>query len=155
MTPPESERQMVVFSLHGESYALPVDSVREIIRYRAPTVTAAAGGLVQGMISLHGQVLPIVDLSSRLGQRLEIDRATRIMVVELRRGALGLIVDTVEGVWGVPTTQIEPLPVPVARDGLGREVAAVGERLIMLIDPEKALSGALPRRAPRRQTTTE
>ncbi len=107
------------------------------------------------MISLHGRVLPIVDLSSRLGQRLEIGGSTRIIVVALRRGALGLIVDTVEGVWSVTASQTEPLPVAVAADGLGTEIAAVGERLIMLIDPEKALGSALPSRAPRRRRATE
>lgn len=152
MTATEPKRHLVVFALHGEHYALPVDSVREIIRYRPPSVTAAAGGLVQGMISLHGRVIPIVDLSSRLGRRIEIGARTRIMVVELRRGPLGLIVDTVEGVRPVAETQIEPLPVPVGADGLGKEVAAVGERLIMLIDAEKALASAFPR-APRRRRT--
>jgi purine-binding chemotaxis protein CheW len=153
MTAAEPERHLVVFCLHGEHYAVPVASVREIVRYIPPTVTAAAGGIVQGMISLCGRVLPIVDLSSRLGRRLEIGPGTRIMVVELRRGPLGLIVDSVEGVWLVAASAIEPLPVPVAADGLGREVAAVGERLIMLLDAEKALASAFPR-APRRRKTT-
>jgi len=152
MTATEPERHLVVFSLHGEQYALPVAAVREIIRYRPPSVTAAAGGLVQGMISLHGRVVPIVDLSSRLGRRMEIGASTRIMVVELRRGPLGLIVDGVEGVWLVAEAQIEPLPVPIASDGLGKEVAAIGERLIMLIDPEKALASAFPRTPRRRRT---
>ncbi len=153
MTATESDRQLVVFSLHGEHYALPVELVREIVRYTPPTVTAAAGGLVQGMISLHGRALPIVDLSSRLGRRLEIGAGTRIVVIELRRGRLGLIVDTVEGVWRVAAAQIEPLPVPVATDGLGKELVAARERLIMLIDAEKALASAFPR-APRRRRTT-
>ncbi len=141
MTASAPDRQLVVFSLHGEYYALPVGSVREIIRYSAPMVTAAAAGLVQGMISLHGKVLPIVDLSSRLGRQLEPARSTRIMVIELRRGALGLIVDSVAGVWRVPAVQIEPLPVPATEDRLGKEIAAVGERLIMLITPARSLRG--------------
>src|SRR5262249_39735103 len=33
MTTAEAERQLVVFSLHGEHYGLPITSVREIIRY--------------------------------------------------------------------------------------------------------------------------
>ena len=153
MTASAPDRQLVVFSLHGEYYALPVASVREIVRYSAPRVTGAASGLVQGMISLRGKVLPVVDLSGRLGRELEVARGTRIMVIELRRGALGLIVDSVEGVWRVPAVQIEPLPVPATEDGLGKEIAAVGERLIMLIDAERALGSALPTRAPRRRRT--
>ena len=153
MTATDSDRHLVVFSLHGEHYALPVELVREIVRYTPPAVTAAAGGLVQGMISIRGEVLPIVDLSSRLGRLLEIGSGTRIVVVELKRGPLGLIVDTVEGVWRIPAAQFEPLPVPVAAEGLGKEIVAVGGRLIMLIDAEKALASAFPR-TPRRPRTT-
>jgi purine-binding chemotaxis protein CheW len=154
MSASEPARQLVVFALHGESYALPIASVREIIRYTAPSATTAAGGLVQGMINLGGRVLPVVDLSSRLSQRLAIDGNTRIVVIELSKGALGLIVDTVEGVLRVPAEQIEPLPVAVDDNGLGDEIAAVGERLIVLIDPERALGSALANRAKRRRRKT-
>ena len=154
MSASEPARQLVVFSLHGEHYALPITSVRKIIRYTAPSATASAGGLVQGMINLGGRVLPVVDLSSRLGRRLAIDGNTRIVVVELSKGALGLIVDTVEGVLRVPAEQIEPLPVPVDDTGLGDEIAAIGARLIVQIDPERALGSALASRAKRRRRKT-
>jgi purine-binding chemotaxis protein CheW len=155
MTAAESERQLVVFSLHGEYYGLPITSVREIIRYVPPSATAAASGLIQGMISLRGRTLPIVDLSSRLGRRLEVESKTRILVVEVSRGTLGLVVDTVDGILPVPAAQIEPLPVAATEDGLGDEVAAVGDRLIVLIDAERALGALLPERpAPARRRRT-
>ena len=84
---PELERQLIVFSLHGEHYGLPIASVQEIIRYTPPRVTAAARGLVQGLINLRGRVLPVLDLSSRLGGILEVSDTTRILVVEVANGA--------------------------------------------------------------------
>ncbi len=145
MTAPERERQLVVFSLHGEHYGLPIASVREIIRYTPPRATAVASGAIQGLINLRGRTLPVVDLSSRLGRQLETGRETRILVVEVSNGSLGLIVDTVDGILPVPAEQIEPLPI-AAENGLGDEIAAVGERLIVLIDAERALGSLLPRR---------
>jgi purine-binding chemotaxis protein CheW len=147
------ERHLVVFSLHGEQYGLPVTAVREIVRYAPPRATAAASGIVVGMINLRGQVLPIVDLSSRLGRTLEVGGGTRILVIDLGRGSVGLIVDSVDGVMRIPAEQVGPLPVTVGEDGLGEEVAAVDERLIMLLDAEKAVGSALPqpRPAPRRR----
>ena len=50
MTAAEGERQVVVCSLHGEHYGLPITSVKEIIRYVPPSATAAASGSIQGMI---------------------------------------------------------------------------------------------------------
>jgi purine-binding chemotaxis protein CheW len=105
------ERHLVLFSLHGEHYGLPVSSVREIVLYTPPSATAAASGIVVGMINLRGSVLPIVDLSSRLGRTLEVTTGTRILVIELARGSVGLIVDTVDGVVRIPAEQVEPLPV--------------------------------------------
>jgi purine-binding chemotaxis protein CheW len=147
MTAAEAERQVVVFSLRGEYYGLPITGVREIIRYVAPSATAMARGAIRGMIILRGRTLPIADLSSRLGHQLEVGARTRILVLEVAGGALGLIVDTVDGILPIPAAQIEPLPGGPADDGLGEEVAAVGDRLIVLIDPERAF-GELLRRKP-------
>src|SRR2546423_1584452 len=137
MTAADAQRQLVVFSLHGEHYGLPITSVREIIRYVPPSATATASGVIQGMISLRGRTLPIVDLSSRLGRQLDVGSKTRILVLEVSRGALGLIVDAVDGILPVATDRIVPLPVAAAENGLGDEVANVGDRLIVLIDAER------------------
>ena len=150
----ERERQLVVFSLHGEHYGLPIASVREIIRYVSPSATAAASGLIRGMMNLRGRTLPVVDLSSRLGRELETGPDTRILVLEAKDRALGLIVDRVDGIRAVPVEQIDPLPAAADR-GLGDEIAAVGDRLVMLIDVERAFAEILPRRAaPRRRRTS-
>ena len=156
MTAAKGERQLVVFSLHGEHYGLPITTVHEIIRYVAPSATAAARGIIQGMISLRGRTLPIVDLSSRLGQSLEVGSQTRILVLEVASGALGLVVDNVDGILPIAADQIQPLPVTGADNGLGDEVAAVGDKLIVLIDPERAFGDVLPRKPapPRRRKTS-
>jgi purine-binding chemotaxis protein CheW len=146
--PSEFERQLIVFSLHGERYGLPIASVLEIIRYTPPRVTAAARGLVQGLINLRGRVLPLVDLSARLGRTLEVSDATRILVVDVANGAVGLIVDAVDGMVRVPTERIEPIPGDVGDDALGDEIAAFDDQLVMLVDPERALGGVLSRDEP-------
>ena len=154
MTATEPDRQLVLFSLHGEQYGVPISAVREIIRYTPPSATAAARGLIKGMINLRGTVVPIVDLSPRLGRQLTIDKGTRILVVEVANGVLGVIVDSVDGVRDIPAARIEPLPVAPTDDALGDQIAAVGDRLILLIDPERALGAVLPARTPGRRPAT-
>jgi purine-binding chemotaxis protein CheW len=141
--PAGSERQLIVFSLHGEHYGLPIGSVREIIRYTPPRVTATARGLVRGMINLRGLVLPVLDLSERLGGSLEVTDATRILVLDIAQGVLGLIVDAVDGVTDVPTERITSVPGAGGDDALGDEIAAMDDRLIMVLDPSRALGHVL------------
>lgn len=152
MAATETERQLIAFSLHGEQYAVPIASVQEIIRYTPPGVTAAATDLVRGMISLRGRVLPVADLSSRLGRALEVGSATRILIIELTNGSVGLIVDSVDGVLHVAESEIAPLPASMAGSGLGDEIATVDDRLVMLVDPERAVGAALPTPPRRRRT---
>jgi purine-binding chemotaxis protein CheW len=159
MAAAETERQVVVFSLGGEYYGLPITAVREIIRYAAPSATATARGAIRGMIILRGRTLPIADLSGRLGKELEVGARTRILVLEVAGDTLGLIVDGVDGILPIPSDRVEPLPVATDEETIGDEVAAVGERLIVLIDPDRTFAGLLPgkpARAParRRKTTS-
>jgi purine-binding chemotaxis protein CheW len=157
MATAETERQVVVFSLRGEYYGLPITAVREIIRYVAPSATATARGAIRGMIILRGRTLPVADLSSRIGQELEVGSRTRILVLDVAGGALGLIVDSVDGILPISAERIESLPVAAGEGGLGDEVAAVGERLIVLIDPDRAFGDLVPQkpaRAPTRRRKT-
>ena len=147
----EAERQLIVFSLHGEHYGLPIASVREIIRYTPPRVTASARGLIQGLINLRGRVLPVMDLSSRLGQVLEVSDTTRILVIEVINGVVGLIVDAVDGVVEVPTEQIEPIPGADNDEALGHEIVPIDDQLVMLLDADRALGRMLPQREQREQ----
>lgn len=141
MSPAQAEGQVVVFSVLGEHYALPITSVREIIRYTPPNATATAGGLLRGMINLRDRLLPIIDLSPLLGGQIEIAAGSRILVLEASAGALGVIVDSVGGIVQVSADQIAPLPAAASRD-LGEQVAAVNGRLVVLIDPERVALAA-------------
>jgi purine-binding chemotaxis protein CheW len=149
MNPVGANGQVVVFSVLGEHYALPIGSVREIIRYTPPRATATASGLVRGMINLRDQIVPIVDLSPLLEGELEVGAGSRILVIDASGGTLGVIVDSVGGILEVSADQIAPLPAAANRD-LGEHVAAVEGRLIVLIDPERvALAAGLTKPARR------
>jgi len=151
--PGDGERQFVVFTLHSDQFAVPIETVREIVRYTRPTATAAASGLIRGMISLRGTVVPVADLSDRLGSDPHTGEGAQIVVLELREGALGLIVDRVEGVRRVRDGQISPTPVPGAEKGFGDEIAAIDDELVLLLDPQRVLGSLLrPRRSRSPQT---
>src|SRR3954466_7227570 len=87
-------RQLVVFTLGSEEYALPIRQVHEIIRYTDPRSLAAEAGWVRGVISLRGKIVPVYDLAARLGLVTEGSaEGGKIVIVEtatdMAGGAVG------------------------------------------------------------------
>ncbi|ABS03332.1 chemotaxis protein CheW [Kineococcus radiotolerans] len=98
----------VTFEMAGESYALPMERVQEIIRMpeliRVPLGPAA----LEGLANLRGRVLPVVSLRTCCGLAgTEHDEATRVVVVEAAGATLGLVVDRVTAVVSVEPDQLE------------------------------------------------
>lgn len=59
---------ILVFDLLGEQYALEVEDVREIVRISERiTRVPNAPPYVRGVINLRGTVIPIMDVSLKLG----------------------------------------------------------------------------------------
>src|SRR5581483_8075090 len=54
MSTAQMVRQLVVFSLGEEEYALPITRVQEIIRYTEPRAVASEARWIRGVISLRG-----------------------------------------------------------------------------------------------------
>src|SRR5215212_5036853 len=93
-------RQLVVFSLGHEEYALPITQVHEIIRYTEPRSVASDSPWIRGVISLRGKIVPVYDLAVRLGlggSEIEAHDA-KIVIVETETEMAGVIVDEVEEV---------------------------------------------------------
>lgn len=138
-------RQYVLFILCGEEYGLPIAAVRSVIRYEDPTPVPHAPEGVEGVFNLRGQIIPLIDLGRRLrGAAIEAGPHSRIIVAEAGPGSVGLAVDRVCEVASVPVGQIKPTPsmaVATAMSDVFEGVATFGDRLVILLDPEKALPG--------------
>jgi purine-binding chemotaxis protein CheW len=129
-------RQLVVFALHGEEYALPIERVREIVRPTRPREIAGAPGDVRGIISLRGQLVPVHDAAVRLGLEPIDGARAKIVVAETESGPLGLLVEEVRGVLTADDGQLSAVPAG-GPEGLARIVRA-DDRLIGLLDLEAA-----------------
>jgi purine-binding chemotaxis protein CheW len=124
-------RQLVVFTLGSEHYALPIQEVHEIIRYTEPRSVASRVDWVRGVISLRGRIVPVYDVAARLGISSELSEDTKIVIVEAGSETAGVIVDSVEEVLTVEDNQIEEAP--GADTTLIESIARVGDRLIVLL----------------------
>lgn len=102
--------QLLTLELAGDLYAVPVESVREIVRIRPITPVPRISADVRGVISLRGEIVQVVDLRRRMGlESIEAGRTSRIVVVHLEDGrAAGLLVDAVREVLRVAQDSVIP-----------------------------------------------
>ena len=134
-----STRQLVVFSLGDEEYALPITQVQEIIRYTEPRAVASEASWLRGVISLRGKIIPVCDLAARLGLALDDHGRANIVVVETESGTAGVIVDEVEEVLTIDDTQLDS--VPAAGAEFIEAVVKIDDRLVVLLDASGIFAG--------------
>ena len=139
MSTAETTRQLVIFSLGSEEYALPITRVQEIIRYTEPRTVASRTAWIRGVINLRGKIVPVCDLAERLGLGLERSDVAKIVIVETETGTAGVIVDDVEEVMTVDDAQLED--VPAADAAYVDAIAKLDDRLTILLNPDGLLAG--------------
>ena len=137
--------QVVTFALGSEEYGVDIAQVQEINRMVTITHVPRAPRFMEGVINLRGQLIPIIDLRTRFGMdRSERTKNTRIVVTEIGSKRIGMVVDSVSEVLRIPVEQIEDAPDLVA--GVDTEyirgVGKMGDRLIIMLDLGRAISGA-------------
>lgn len=132
--------QLLSFELDSAPYAIPVDSVREIVRMRPITPVPRVPDSVRGVISLRGEIIEVVDICRRLNLApIELNRRTRIIVVNLEGGqAAAILVDTVKEVLRVPREAIRPAA--ASDSGAIESLCAVGDRFVSLIELNRVLA---------------
>jgi purine-binding chemotaxis protein CheW len=109
------EAQFVSLGVGNEVFAVPVDTVLEIVDmqpvFRVPETPAH----VLGLIDLRGRSVPVLDLRVKLGLPPKPPtETTRILVLEVpladRLLVLGLVADRVIEVMALAAAEIEPPP---------------------------------------------
>lgn len=136
------EEQLVIFELAGETYGIDISTVHEIIRLQAVTEVPRTPDFVEGVINLRGRIVPVIDLHKRFNLPPgEETQNSRIMVVEVNEVTVGMMVDAVLEVIGLPAKNIEPPPAVISGVDAAylRGVGKWKERLIILLDLNKVL----------------
>lgn len=144
--PGSGERELVAFRVSGQDYCVDIMSVREIRGWTDATSLPHAPDYVRGVINLRGSVVPIVDLSARLGlPPIEASDRNVIIIAIINSQIVGLLVEAVFDILSVPLSAIQETP-DVASDRVKafvEGVITVEENMIRLIDPGRILPGSL------------
>ena len=111
----QDQQQYLTFMLGGETYAMGILAIKEIIEYGNLTEVPRMPQFIRGVINLRGAVVPVIDLSSRFGkQATQVTRRTCIVIIEVagehEQQDVGVMVDAVNAVLDIPPQEIEPSP---------------------------------------------
>lgn len=133
--------QLATYELDGETYAVDVLNVREIIRIPPITRVPNSPGYVLGVINLRGKVIPVISLRRRFQIADEEENAKqRIIVTEAGGELVGFLVDGVHEVMRIRTSEMAPAP-EIANQEQSRDcirgVLATSNGLVMVIDLDK------------------
>ena len=139
-----ASRQYLTFNLGEERYGLEILKVQEIIGRTEFTPLPNMPDHVRGVINLRGTVVPVIDLRSRFHMTTRAyDKLTAIIVVNVRSKTMGIVVDTVADVMGIPEESIQDTPSFSASQKISSDYIAhigkVGNTMIILLDIDKVL----------------
>jgi two-component system chemotaxis response regulator CheV len=125
-----------------ETYGINVFKVREVMR--TPPITAAPDmpPSVEGMVSLRGALVPVIDLAKYSGISSDVPREIMI-VTEYNGHTQGFLVEGVDTILRLDWSKMR-VPPEMLMSQTGGLVTAVTElednRLVMMMDVEKVLS---------------
>ncbi len=125
-----------------ETFGINVFKVREVMR--TPEITAAPEmpDCVEGMVSLRGTLVPVVDLAKYVGIDPTTPRGIMI-VTEYNGHTQGFLVEAVDTILRLDWAQMR-VPPEMLTAKMGGLVTAITElpdgRLVMMLDVEKVLS---------------
>lgn len=97
----------LVFTLSGERFGLPLDSVQRVVRAVAVTILPKAPEIVRGLINYKGNILPVINMSRRFNlAEMEIQPNHNFIIVHTARRKFVLVADLAEGVITRPKDDI-------------------------------------------------
>ncbi|HEY3368524.1 MAG TPA: chemotaxis protein CheW [Symbiobacteriaceae bacterium] len=141
-----TDQKVVVFRVGREEYAVAIAAVKDVEPWIQPTPVPEAPPVVEGVVNLRGEIIPVIDLGKLFRSARQKENADcRIMVMEVDGQQAGFIVDDVTEVQTVMPDAVSP-PSPVL---LGKASAAgsiitgivkMGERLVILVDASRILA---------------
>lgn len=143
-------KSYLVFTLENELFAVDVKKVMSLENMKDVTHVPKSEKHLRGVINLRGEIIPVIDTHVKFNMdKFKQTTKTSIVVLQIRWNKfenikLGLIVDKVNAVVGIPGNKILPPP-EIGNSYKSKYITGIyksgdDSNLIMLIDIEKALS---------------
>jgi purine-binding chemotaxis protein CheW len=138
-------REYLTFRLDQEEYGIDILKVQEIRGYEPPTRIANAPNFIKGVVNLRGTIVPIVDMRLKFAcAKAEYNSFTVVIILNLRSRIVGIVVDSVSDVMELAPENLKSAPdiESVIDSSAVVGLGSVGERMLILLDIERLMSGA-------------
>jgi len=92
-------RELIAFRVGAQEFCVNIMSVREIRGWTQATPMPHSPSYVLGVINLRGAVLPIIDLSARLGMAPAVPTPRHVIIVaQFGEKIVGMLVEAVSDI---------------------------------------------------------
>jgi len=139
----DDSREVLVFILGGEEYAVDILKVQEIRGYEKVTPIPAAPAYLKGVVNLRGIIVPIIDMRIKFGlAEAKYDGFTVVIILRVGGRIIGIVVDGVSDVVRLAPGDVKAAPGlgSIVDSGFLAGLATQGDRMILLLEIERFLS---------------
>lgn len=121
------EDKYLAYRLSKENYVIEIHYITEIIGIQKITRLPDMPDFIRGVINLRGKVIPVIDVRIRFGlEERQYDERTCIIVVNIKDLTVGLIVDQVQEVITIPSSQVD-VPPTINKKSESRYIKGLGK----------------------------
>lgn len=96
----------VIFSLNKEEYCISMKDISEIIGLKKITKIPLSPKYVEGLINLRGEIIPIINLKTKIGLKSNNIPFSKIIIINGHR-KFGILVDSINGILNKYDEKIE------------------------------------------------
>lgn len=137
-----NEFEIVEFSIGPVCYGINVAKVREVINPIPITKMPNVHPWVDGIFTLRGRVMPLVNLPRCLGSE-STTTSPKVIVSELNNFYVGFLVDEVSRIHRISWTAMEPPP-HITNSDMVVGIIKMAEKMVVLLDFEKIVADVNP-----------
>jgi purine-binding chemotaxis protein CheW len=145
VSPSARELELIAFRIGEQEFCVDIMSVREIRGWVPVTPLPRSPSFVRGVINLRGAVLPILDLSARLGFPLTETSARHVIIVaQVGHQVIGVLVDAVSDIITVGEDTMQPPPEMASGRvrNFVQGILAIESRMVSLISLDRVMPKA-------------
>lgn len=134
----EDNTSFITFSLESETYAVPIQTIEEIIGCQDISLLPNVPPFIKGVINLRGELVPVLDLRLKFGlEPRDYTPLTVFLIVRVDTRVMGMVVDNVADVLVIDPARVQKTPAfsaSIPTDFIEGVYKDQQEQMVILVD---------------------